>query len=113
MLSHQLQIHGILLLGGRGTRILNLTNATNKHLLVVGGKCVAEHGINFLLQCGIYDVTVVVNPEDEHLYSDLLKQNQRSMSANVVVQEQALGTAHAIGLCATYIYDILTTRKLF
>lgn len=103
MSPEHLPIHGILLLGGRGTRILNLTNLTNKHLLAVGGKRVVEYGIDFLLQSGICDVTMVVNPVDESVYLDLLKQNQWNVSANVVIQEQPLGTAHAISLCAPYV----------
>ncbi|MDP3900174.1 MAG: sugar phosphate nucleotidyltransferase [bacterium] len=99
MLKLHLPIHGILLLGGRGTRMSGLTSITNKHLLVVGGKFVAEYAIGFLLKCGIHDITMVINPEDESLYSDLLQRNQYALSANTVVQEQPLGTAHAVSLC--------------
>jgi len=102
ILSQSLPIHGILLLGGRGTRMRTVTN-TNKNLLVVGKKQMFEHGIEFLMHSGIYDITLVVNPKDEPIYRNMLEQNQWDIEINFVVQEQPLGTSHAVGLCASCI----------
>lgn len=103
MSSQYLPIHGIILLGGKGTRLQNIAKTTNKHLLVVGEKRVVEHDIDFLIRSGIQDITLVVNSKDERLYLEVLEKNYWDASINVVMQLQPLGTAHAVGLCASHV----------
>lgn len=110
MSTQRLPIHGVLLLGGKGTRVRDLTHETNKHLLVIGGRRVVEHNIDFLIRSGISDITMVVNPQDESLYRELLGENRWDASISVVLQGQPLGTAHAIGLCASSVcHDYIAT----
>ncbi len=92
-------VHGVLLLGGRGTRVRAL-GAPNKHLLSVGGRPMAEYGFEFLVRCGIDAITAVVAPEDEAVYRYLGERSWWGARTRFVIQPAPLGTAHALELCA-------------
>ncbi len=52
---------GIILAGGRGTRLLPLTKAVNKHLLPVGPEPMIYNPVRNMKACGIKDVLVVTS----------------------------------------------------
>lgn len=52
---------GVILAGGRGTRLLPLTERTNKHLLKVGGATMLEHNLRALAAAGVRDAIVVTD----------------------------------------------------
>lgn len=54
-------IAGVVLAGGRGSRLKPLTDSTNKHLLPVAGEPMVVHAIRQLVAVGIADVIVVVD----------------------------------------------------
>jgi len=89
---------GLILAGGRGTRFGELTKRTPKPLLPVAGKPLIMHNIDALRHAGITDITIVVSPDSEQVQSILGNGHAIGISLRYVVQEQHLGTAHAIGL---------------
>lgn len=92
---------GIILAGGRGTRLLPLTRDTNKHLLPVGGKPMISHVMNTLAEAGVQDVVVVTNCEYvERFEAELPQWKPASVdSLRVVGQAQPGGIAQALA-CA-------------
>jgi len=56
-------MQGIVLTGGKGTRLLPLTENTNKHLLDLCGRPMVYYSLSILLSAGVTDVTLVTNPE--------------------------------------------------
>jgi glucose-1-phosphate thymidylyltransferase len=56
-------MQGIILTGGKGTRLLPLTESTNKHLLDLCGRPMIYYSLSILLSAGVTDVTLVTNPE--------------------------------------------------
>lgn len=56
-------MQGIILTGGRGTRLMPLTKDTNKHLLDLCGRPMVYYSLSILVSAGVTDVTLVTNPE--------------------------------------------------
>lgn len=90
---------GIILAGGRGTRLYPLTKATNKHLLPVGREPMLFHPIRQLVGAGIDDILVVTSTEHMGEVVNCLGSGKDfSCSFTYRVQETAGGIAHALAL---------------
>jgi glucose-1-phosphate thymidylyltransferase len=60
------EITGLVLAGGRGTRLYPLTAVTNKNLLTVGRQPLILYAIGQLLEAGVRDILVLI----DHLHAD-------------------------------------------
>ncbi len=90
---------GIILAGGRGTRLHPLTKATNKHLLPVGREPMIFHSIRQLVGAGIDDILVVTSTEHMGDVVNCLGSGEDfACSFTYRVQETAGGIAHALAL---------------
>jgi glucose-1-phosphate thymidylyltransferase len=89
--------HGVLLLGGSGSRVRAVTRGMNKHLLIVGGLTIAERGLTLLLTSGVRTVTVVSSEADVERFRDLLNHRwDDRVALDFAVQADARGTADAV-----------------
>lgn len=92
-------MRGVILAGGRGTRLHPLTKATNKHLLPVGREPMIFHAVRQMVQAGITEILVVTSTE--HM-GDVVRclggGGDLGCSLTYRVQEQPLGIAHALSL---------------
>ena len=61
-------MRGIILAGGKGTRLYPLTKVTNKHLLPVGKKPMIFNPIKQLVSAGIKEILVVTSTEHMGVY---------------------------------------------
>lgn len=90
---------GIILAGGRGTRLYPLTKATNKHLLPVGREPMLYHPIRQLRSAGIHEILVVTSTDHMGDVVRCLGSGQE-FAAHLTyrVQEEPAGIAHALSL---------------
>lgn len=90
---------GIILAGGRGTRLYPLTKATNKHLLPVGREPMLYHPIRQLRSAGIHEILVVTSTDHMGDVVRCLGSGQE-FGAHLTyrVQEEPAGIAHALSL---------------
>ena len=64
---------GIILAGGRGTRLYPITKTTTKSLLSVYDKPMVYYPLSTLMLADIKDVLIICNPEDKEQFQKLLK----------------------------------------
>ena len=90
---------GIILAGGEGTRCYPNTLVTSKHLLALYDKPIIYYSIGFLFEANIRNIVIVTSARDIINYQNLLGDGSNwGASFRYLVQEKALGTAHAITL---------------
>lgn len=90
---------GVILAGGRGTRLYPLTKATNKHLLPVGREPMLYHSIRQMVAARIRDILVVTGTEHMgHVVACLGGGQEFGCSLTYRVQETPGGIAHALAL---------------
>lgn len=90
---------GVILAGGKGTRLYPLTKVTNKHLLPVGGEPMIFNPIKQLICAGITEILVVTSTEHMGDIVNLLGSGSEfDVDFTYKVQEEAGGIAHALRL---------------
>tara|TARA_Y100000816_G_C26055174_1_gene553628 strand:+ start:450 stop:1166 length:717 start_codon:yes stop_codon:yes gene_type:complete len=87
---------GIILAGGRGTRLYPITKAISKQLLPVYNKPMIYYPINTLLKIGIKDILIITTPEDQIYFKNLLTNNDDfKLNFNFEIQKEPNGIAEA------------------
>ncbi|MBL8673947.1 MAG: NTP transferase domain-containing protein [Rhodospirillales bacterium] len=90
---------GVILAGGKGTRLYPLTKATNKHLLPVGREPMIFHPIRQMVKAGITDILVVTSVDHMGEMVNCLGSGvDLGCGLTYRVQDGALGIAHALAL---------------
>lgn len=94
---------GVILAGGKGTRLLPLTKITNKHLLPIFNKAMIEYPLKTLLQAGIKDILIVSGREHAGDFIEYLGSGS-DYNANFTyrVQVEAGGIAQALLLAEDF-----------
>ncbi len=94
---------GVLLAGGRGTRLYPVTKVTNKHLLAVYNQPMIYYPLRTLVDAGMKDILVVTGPEHSGHFLNLLGSGKEfGVRLSYEVQEEAGGIAQALSLAEDF-----------
>jgi glucose-1-phosphate thymidylyltransferase len=94
-----MDLRGVILAGGKGTRLGELTKVTNKHLLPVGPYPMVYHPLKKMTGCGINDILLVSGTEHMGDFVELLGSGKdHNCRLTYRVQDEAGGIAQALGL---------------
>lgn len=96
---------GVILAGGRGTRLRPMTNVVNKHLLPVYDEPLIYYPIKTLLNAGIEDILIISDPEYIGRYIELLEEDFEDVNFSYRVQNEPKGIAHAVSIAEDFVDD--------
>ena len=98
-----MSIRGVILAGGKGTRMGELTKVTNKHLLPVGPYPMVYHPLKKLVGVGIQEILLVSGTEHMGDFVELLGSGTaHTCRLTYRVQDEAGGIAQALGLAELF-----------
>ena len=98
-----MDLRGIILAGGTGSRLMPLTKVTNKHLLPVGQKPMIYYPIEKLTSIGIREILIVTGIEHMGDVVSLLGSGKQfGCRFTYKVQDEAGGIAQALGLAENF-----------
>lgn len=98
-----MDLRGIILAGGTGSRLMPLTKVTNKHLLPIGQKPMIYYPIEKLTSIGIQEILIVTGIEHMGDVVSLLGSGKQfGCRFTYKVQDEAGGIAQALGLAENF-----------
>lgn len=96
-------IKGVILAGGKGTRLLPITKVVGKHFMPVGDKAIIHYPIFTLKKAGIKDILIVCGDEHTDQYVKLLGSGAEfGVNLYYTIQIEPLGIAHGLGLAKSF-----------
>src|SRR5262249_54785937 len=98
-----MNLKGVILAGGKGTRLGELTKVTNKHLLPVGPYPMVYYPLKKLVEADIRDILLVSGTEHMGDFVELLGSGrEHGCQLTYRVQDEAGGIAQALGLAELF-----------
>jgi len=91
------RIKGLVLSGGKGTRLRPLTHTAAKQLVPVGNRPILFHVLDNLKNAAVKDVGIVISPDTGNAIREAVGDGRAwGMNLEFIMQSEPLGLAHAV-----------------
>lgn len=108
---------GVILSGGKGSRLAPITDNYPKQLLSVVGKPILFHCIDYLRRADIDEICIVLSPHTGKIIEEAILNAGLDSSISFIYQDEPRGLAHAIGCTKDFIgnddFAVLLGDNLF
>jgi glucose-1-phosphate thymidylyltransferase len=94
---------GIILAGGKGTRLYPLTYSISKQVLPIYDKPLLLYPIQTMLDAGVDHIVFIVSPDQFSVFNNLIKKLALPVNYNIVIQTEPEGIPQAFILAEEYI----------
>lgn len=105
MPDHPKKLKGLLLVGGKGTRLRPFTYTGAKQLVPLANRPILFHAIDQLTACGITDLGIVVGETKDEIQAAVGDGSQFDAQVTYIEQPVPLGIAHGVKIAEDFIGD--------
>lgn len=96
---------GLILSGGKGTRLRPITHTAAKQLVPVANKPILFYGIEALRDAGVVDIGIVVGYTKNEIIEAVGDGSGWGVNITYIEQQEPLGLAHAVMISKEFIKD--------